>query len=157
MIITLIVSALIIGAMWNKIMNFFMTTLLPWLKNHISADIYDLFSSIVSWVDDKVVLARHAIQNGYKWIKESLMGCTTQFSLNGNYDIVEKQKTIIDNLNGTVTVYETERQIDSLDITAETLKALQENAKNIVVRDNKEALEAKYEARAEREQLSLAQ
>lgn len=146
--IILATALVLIGYFWNSIMGYLTHTFLPWIRENCSFITYGIVQTIVSVLDNVVTATRERVAACYKWLKKCLLRSTSAYTLEGD-EVREKSVSIIDNMDGTYTVHETETLQDKWGAPAEVLARLNDNDQKAFVVDRKDAMENNYRQKAE--------
>lgn len=141
-------ALVLIGYFWNQIMGFLTHTFLPWIRENCSFVTYGIVQTIVSVLDNVVTATRERVAACYKWLKHCLLRSSSTYTLEGD-EVREKSVSIIDNMDGTYTVHETETLQDKWGASAEVLARLNDNDQQAFVVDRKDAMENNYRQKAE--------
>lgn len=146
--ILLATAIVLIGYFWDSIMGYLRDSLLPWVQQNCSFITYGIVQTIVGFIDNAVVATKQRVSACYKWLKNCVLRSSSSYTLEGN-NIRETSRTIIDNMDGTYTVHDTETLADKWGMPADVLARLNDNAEQAFTVDRKEAMETKYRQQAQ--------
>lgn len=152
MLILTTLAVVVAAFFWNRIAGFLVNTFLPFIREH-AYPAFKVVAAVVDFVNKGMVMVRNAIVDGYNWIKNNLLHCSTTYELDSANNVHATTVTVIQE-NGKVRGIETKEVVNKWDMPAEAFARLSHNAQQQV--NCKDELLRKAEQAAAQQQLTLA-
>ncbi|MBP3557778.1 MAG: hypothetical protein J6K20_08775 [Thermoguttaceae bacterium] len=140
---------------WNKIVFFFQTRMLPWVRSHIGNSAADLLTNLIMFADNAATCVRRTIRKGYRWLCENILGMKTKYSQDNASTVIRTTTTFVKNEDGTYTEVISTEEILRDDVPANARIEILKGRTEPVEIDDLNELKTKIKKRAEEEEIEL--
>ncbi len=139
---------------WNKIVFFFQTRMIPWVRSHIGNSAADLLANLIAFVDNAATFVRRTIRKGYRWVCENILGMKTKYSQVDHHIVEIVQRTFVKDENGNYVEVTVKTPTPRDEVPANARGAIMKNGGTVEINDLDE-LKNKIKKRAEEEGIEL--
>ena len=112
---------------WNKIVFFFQTRLIPWVRSRLGNGAADMLANLVAFLDKGATFVRRAVRQGYRWLCQNVFGMKSKYAQTGPGSVVVTTETYVMDENGNFVKVTSTETAHSDDVPADARKELLKN------------------------------
>ncbi len=140
--------------LWNQIVYFCQTKLIPWTKKTFGQTAADVLANIVHYIDNCVVFSAQAVRAARAWLRAKLAKITTSYVKVGPSTVERNCETILRNDDGSGQRLVETRKLDWSELPPEIRAKIRETQAPVVV-DDRDVLITRFDEKAEENGVAL--
>ncbi len=151
----LFVSSVLAVAFWPWIVDFFSTTVIPWVRSNVSSMVGSWLADVLAIADGAITPIRRTVKTLWKYFKHTFLGCKVEFTKTSAITAVGKTVTTVRDENGKVMQSTITEELSWEDLPEPIRSEMTRQNKNTAQMDLKEVVETKYRAVAQKNGMEM--